>query len=342
MTTAAKPVAAMVRREKSPLAESDNWKLAEAFAKSGFFQDAQDVAKAIAKIQAGAELGFGPMASMTGIYVIQGRVTMSANLVAARIRMCGYDYRVERLDNEACHIAFYRDGEKLGVSTFDTEDAKAAGLLKGVNWQHYPRNMRFSRAMTNGARWFAPDAFSTPVYTPDELGATINGETGEVISVKAEIVDPPRDLKDEAAGWNADIHAEPAPAEPPVEEPAAEGPDPTALARRVAKMGKPDCESRKHFAAAFPDADSKTCTPEEAAQWRDWIEAREEFLRLIARSTPLRGMFYDDKMMAFSKPDNSRFKHEDWDKPLWKGAVDSIRAWVPEALKVNSQRKAAK
>ena len=46
---------------------------ASAMAKSGYFLDSKDQAQAIVKILAGQELGFGPFASMTGVYIIQGR-----------------------------------------------------------------------------------------------------------------------------------------------------------------------------------------------------------------------------------------------------------------------------
>ena len=39
------------------------------FAKSGYFQDAKEVFQAVVKIQAGLELGFGPVYSMTKIYI---------------------------------------------------------------------------------------------------------------------------------------------------------------------------------------------------------------------------------------------------------------------------------
>ncbi|RDT44717.1 hypothetical protein DXF87_27490, partial [Enterobacter roggenkampii] len=34
----------------------------------------------------------------------------------------------------------------------------------------FPKNMLFARAMSNGVKWFTPDVFSGPVYTPEELG----------------------------------------------------------------------------------------------------------------------------------------------------------------------------
>ena len=58
-------------------------------AQSGFFQDSKGAAQAVTKMMAGAEIGFGPIASMTGINVIQGRVSISANLMAAAIKRSG-------------------------------------------------------------------------------------------------------------------------------------------------------------------------------------------------------------------------------------------------------------
>jgi hypothetical protein len=36
--------------------------------------------------------------------------------------------------------------------------------------------MLFSRAISNGLRWYCPDALSMTAYTPEELGAQVDGE----------------------------------------------------------------------------------------------------------------------------------------------------------------------
>lgn len=157
---------------------------ARLMAESGFFPDSRAVAQAFVKVQAGAELGFGPFASMSGIFVLKGKIAVSAMLMAAAIRRSGrYDYRTKRHDDQACVIEFYLDGESIGESSFTMEDAKRAGLAGGDNWRKYPRNMLFARALSNGARWFCPDLFVGGVYTPDELGAEVDGESGEVTIV---------------------------------------------------------------------------------------------------------------------------------------------------------------
>jgi hypothetical protein len=175
-------------------------RLGEIMYKSGYFTDARSQAQAIVKILAGAELDFGPVASMNGIYIINGRTTMAANLVAAAIQRSGrYRYRVVEHTDQVCTIDFFElvwgaapNREKLGSSTFTLEQARAAELTNGrgaANWTKFPRNMLWSRAMTNGARWFTPDIFNGPIYTPDELGAEVD-DAGNVIEVLEAPADP--------------------------------------------------------------------------------------------------------------------------------------------------------
>lgn len=156
----------------------------QVLAASGFFQDSRGAAQAAVKVMAGAELGFGPVASMTGVNIIKGRVTLSANLMAAAIkRHPNYTYRVKEHTAERCAIDFIEHGVLIGESTFSMEDAKLAGLASGENYRKYPKNMLFSRALSNGAKWYCPDVFGgAPIYTPDELGAEVDGETGDVVN----------------------------------------------------------------------------------------------------------------------------------------------------------------
>jgi hypothetical protein len=170
-------------------------------AKSGYFQDARDMAQAVVKVLAGQELGFGPIASMTGVNIIKGKVALSANLMAASIKKSGrYNYRIVDLTETACTIRFFENGEPLTPdSTFTMADAKRAGLA-GANWTNFPRNMLFARALSNGAKWHCPDLSGGPLYTPDELGATVDGETGDMVqephtTVPQPPVEPPP-LKD--------------------------------------------------------------------------------------------------------------------------------------------------
>ena len=163
--------------------------IGEVMAKSGYFDDARQAAQAVVKIMAGRELGFGPFASMTGVSIIKGKPVITANLMAGAVRAHPrYDYKVIALDDNACTLAFYRDGVEVGRSKFDREDATAAEVgrmvapgTSGSMIKRFPRNMLFARAMSNGVRWYCPDVFTgAAVYTPDELGE--EDVTAEVLS----------------------------------------------------------------------------------------------------------------------------------------------------------------
>jgi hypothetical protein len=78
-------------------------------------------------------------------------------------------------------------GEELGESSFSLEDAKRAGLA-GDNWRKYPRNMLYARAVSNAARWYAPEVL-TGVYLPDEMEQT---ETPEPMAPPSQ-PEPPAD-----------------------------------------------------------------------------------------------------------------------------------------------------
>jgi hypothetical protein len=173
-----------------PLSLDDTFRVAEVFAKSGFFADSREAAQCVVRILAGAELGFPPMASMQGVYIVKGKVSLASNLIAAAIQRSGrYSYRVRQLDDTTCILDFYegdlqRAQNKIGTSEFSIQDAQKAGLQSGENWKHYPRNMLFARALTNGARWYTPAVFNGPIYSPEELGAEVD-EDGRPLVVEA-------------------------------------------------------------------------------------------------------------------------------------------------------------
>jgi hypothetical protein len=156
--------------------------LGSVLVKSKYFSDTTEAAQAIVKVLAGREMGIGPIASMTGIYIVKNRVTMGANLIAAQIKRHPiYDYQVVSLTDKGCELAFYekRGAQRveIGRSAFSQADAQAAGLTGSDTYKKFPRNMYFSRALTNGARWYTPDVFGgAPVYTPDELGGVADQE----------------------------------------------------------------------------------------------------------------------------------------------------------------------
>jgi hypothetical protein len=172
--------------------------IGQTMAKSGMFPDVKDGAKALVKILAGKEIGVTPFQAMTNIHIIQGKATMGANLMAAKVKGSGkYDYRVTKLSNKVCKIMFKqrRAGifanpesawEELGEFTYSIEDAERAGLVKeGSSWVKYPQNMLFARAISSGVRLYCPDVFNgNLVYVPEEMGAQVD-EDGEPVGKAA-------------------------------------------------------------------------------------------------------------------------------------------------------------
>lgn len=182
---------------------SDLIRIGEVMAQSGYFQDSKSAAQAIVKVLAGAEIGIGPFASMTGIHIIQGKPAIGANIIATLIKNDSrYDYRVRRCDAEACEIEFFEQGQSLGTAAFTMKEGQAAGLTNKDNWRKFPSDMLFARCITRGARRFTPGVFGgAPVYTPEELGADMDTEAGDVVD--AEMVGALATLEPATAGNGA-------------------------------------------------------------------------------------------------------------------------------------------
>lgn len=180
------PAAPLARTTTSQDVDLDKIaRISRAMVASGYFQDVRSVAQAAVKILAGSELGIGAFAAMSGIYVVQGRVTLSANVMAGLIKRSGkYDYRIREHDRAHCKIEFFQkvDGhwESVGFSEYSVQDAKQAGLYRSGNrgpsaWEAHPDAMCFARSLSRGARWMCPDILSGPVYEPEELEEETEG-----------------------------------------------------------------------------------------------------------------------------------------------------------------------
>lgn len=170
-------------RQSMSLPETES--LAKHIVQSGYFKDSRSASQAVVKILAGREIGLPPIASMREVYIVKDKVSFSAHLIAGLVKGSQkYDYRVTRLDDKGCSVTFLEGGKEIGKSEFGEEDARRAQLVAGDNYKKYPRNMYFSRAIANGCRWYCPDVFNGSVYTPDELGAVVDGETLEPVKVE--------------------------------------------------------------------------------------------------------------------------------------------------------------
>lgn len=133
------------------------------------------------------EAGLHLSTANTGLYIVNGKLAVQSNVIAAKLRQHpNYDYEIKEHTDKVCTIEIWRLGRSgewgiAGVSTFTIEEARKADLLKKDVWMHYPKNMLFGRALTNGYRWYAPDVFGMPLYIPEELGMKVDGEGSPII-----------------------------------------------------------------------------------------------------------------------------------------------------------------
>lgn len=157
--------------------------------KSGFLPTAVNTAeKALAIILTGNELGIPPMQALRQIHVIQGKPTMSVELMLgfAYSRIPGFICEVLESNNTHCVVKMSRPNHTPYTHTFTMEDARNLGLTGKDNWKKQPAVMLRWRCISAALKVVAPDAISG-LYTPEELNPDVhvNYETGEVIDNQA-------------------------------------------------------------------------------------------------------------------------------------------------------------
>jgi hypothetical protein len=230
--------------------EMDQWQTireqALVLVKTGFLpQSIKTPEQAMAIILTGRELGIGAMAALNTINVIQGKPTISPQLMLALINRTN---QIENLDirtgGDGAVCTIKRKGRAPYTATFGPKEARAMGLDAKDNYKKQPATMYKWRAIADAARVTFPDVI-LGMYTPEEMGvATVDGESGEVIEM-------PRDdnpvviLKPEA---------EPTKVPETIKEPADDGaPSVTATAfwTSVRKWKVPEEESSNYAQAAI-------------------------------------------------------------------------------------------
>jgi len=143
--------------------------LAQDFVNSGLFPLIKSVPEAIAKIQAGQELGIPPIASLNTMTVINSRLTMDAKLLLALAqKRAGVSWKILQETDEICEMEFSRPGFSPITVSFETKEAQVAGLLGKANWKNYKKDMLFARCSSRGVRRIAPDAV-LGLYSTEEM-----------------------------------------------------------------------------------------------------------------------------------------------------------------------------
>ena len=142
-----------------------------------------NAANAFVAAETGAALGLEPIQALASITVINGRATLSADLMAAVIRRAGHTLRIVENNPESVTATLIRADDKTFKFevTWDKDKAIKAGLWgQRGPWAQYPAQMLRARAITEVARQGASETLMGMIYSPEDFNATIT-DTGEVI-----------------------------------------------------------------------------------------------------------------------------------------------------------------
>ncbi len=138
----------------------------------------------------GQELGLGPMQAIRSIHVIEGKPTLSADLMAAqamRSPVCIYLRPVVSTPERATYETLRKGWPEPMAMSFTIEEAKAAGLASKDNWRKFPAAMLRARCIAALVRAAYPDLMMG-IYDPDELDD--RGEPQSVGDVRVIDVSP--------------------------------------------------------------------------------------------------------------------------------------------------------
>lgn len=167
------PTTVSATRAFEPANVDEGYELAKLLVASGLLgKSIQRPEAAFAVIAVGRELGLTAMQSIRSIHIIEGKPTLSADLIAAlcksRPDVCLYFRMVESTATVA-RFETHRKGEPEPTPmTFSIEDAARAGVTGKDNWKKYPAAMLRARCITALARAVYPD-LAMGIYDPDEI-----------------------------------------------------------------------------------------------------------------------------------------------------------------------------
>jgi hypothetical protein len=141
----------------------------------------------LACILYGRELGLGPMASLEGIHMIDGRPSLAAATKLKRAREAGHSVEGESTDERATVKGVRADNGDTITVTFTIEDARRANLLSKDNWKKYPADMLWSRAISRLCRRLFDDVPGVLMADPDEAELGPEDRVAEAVGA----FDPP-------------------------------------------------------------------------------------------------------------------------------------------------------
>lgn len=181
-----------------------------------------------AAILTGREIGIPPMQSLSSIHVVDGRPTLSAELMRQLVFAAGHRIRYVETTNTRCIVEGWRVGSESADATvtWSMDDAKRAGLDGKANWRKHTRQMLIARATAELCRMVFPDVIGGLAYTSEELtdGGVVDAELVEPTTTPARRTARRRNTPTPPTAVS--VAAEPAQPAPAVDEPPLDDPEP--------------------------------------------------------------------------------------------------------------------
>jgi hypothetical protein len=179
---------ALQRRDTTAVATKEEWEMmkdqATYLIRSKLLPGYLDTAeKVIVVYLQGKDLGLTMMQSVRSIYVVDGKPSLSAELMSALVmrNLPGSVLRPVKISNlKVTYEAKRPEWDKPITYSFSMEDAKTAELSGKGPWKKYPMAMMRSRCVSAICKVAFPDIV-LGFYTPEELDVEVN-EDGTVIA----------------------------------------------------------------------------------------------------------------------------------------------------------------
>jgi len=166
-----------------PQTQEAKFQMASVLAKSGLIpQGLNTPEKVFVALQWGHELGLSPMVAVNNVAVINGKPTLSADIMSAVVKRSpeyGGIKWIEMSDQKAeCEITrILPNGEKeVQRSCFTIQDALNAGLAGKDVWKKYPKRMLKHRCLSYGLKDMFPDLLAG-LYDPEEIESVQSDNT---------------------------------------------------------------------------------------------------------------------------------------------------------------------
>lgn len=160
-----------------------SWKTAQRIANTPFVPTAfrGKPESVFAAVLYGEELGLGPMQSLNSIHVIEGKPSMSPELMRGLVARAGHRIDVKESSGDKVTLWGKRadTGSEATVS-WSMKDAQLAGLAGRGAWKTYPRAMLLARATSELCRMLFADVVAGLSYTPEEAASIAGSEWNEV------------------------------------------------------------------------------------------------------------------------------------------------------------------